>query len=68
MFLRIDKLPVELPASPEVDSIAAKNVQELVGGRFGEMCTLNELHVSVVRDARSRNHPALLCFDLRYRC
>ncbi len=40
MFLRIDKLPVELPASPKVDPIAAKNVQELLGGRFGEMSTL----------------------------
>lgn len=40
MFLRIDKLPVELPVSPEIDPIAAKNVQELLGGRFGEMSTL----------------------------
>jgi len=40
MFLRIDRLPVELPVSPEVDPIAAKNVQELLGGRFGEMSTL----------------------------
>ena len=40
MFLRIDKLPVELPASPDVDPVAAKNVQELLGGRFGEMSTL----------------------------
>jgi Mn-containing catalase len=40
MFLRIDKLPVELPASPDVDPIAARNVQELLGGRFGEMSTL----------------------------
>ena len=40
MFLRIDKLPVELPASPDVDAIAARNVQELLGGRFGEMSTL----------------------------
>ena len=40
MFLRIDKLPVELPASPEIDPVAAKNVQELLGGRFGEMSTL----------------------------
>ena len=40
MFLRIDKLPVELPMSPEVDPIAARNVQELLGGRFGEMSTL----------------------------
>jgi Mn-containing catalase len=40
MFLRIDRLPVELPASPEIDPVAAKNVQELLGGRFGEMSTL----------------------------
>lgn len=40
MFLRIDRLPVELPMSPEVDPVAAKNVQELLGGRFGEMSTL----------------------------
>jgi Mn-containing catalase len=40
MFLRIDRLPVELPASREVDPIAARNVQELLGGRFGEMSTL----------------------------
>ena len=40
MFLRIDKLPVELPQSPDIDPIAARNVQELLGGRFGEMSTL----------------------------
>ncbi len=40
MFLRIDKLPVELPMSPDIDPVAAKNVQELMGGRFGEMSTL----------------------------
>lgn len=40
MFLRIDKMPVGLPASPEVDPVAAKNVQELLGGHFGEMSTL----------------------------
>lgn len=40
MFLRIDRLPVELPVSPKVDPVAAKNVQELLGGRFGEMSTL----------------------------
>ncbi len=40
MFLRINKLPVQLPASPTVDPVAAINVQELLGGRFGEMSTL----------------------------
>lgn len=40
MYLRIDRLPVELPVSPKIDPIAARNVQELLGGRFGEMSTL----------------------------
>jgi len=40
MFLRIDRLPVELPVAPEIDPKAASNVQELLGGRFGEMSTL----------------------------
>ncbi|HWQ90625.1 MAG TPA: manganese catalase family protein [Clostridia bacterium] len=40
MFLRIDRLPVELPVSPKVDPVAARNVQELLGGRFGEMSTV----------------------------
>jgi manganese catalase len=58
MFLRIDKLPVELPASPEVDPIAAKNVQELVGGRFGEMCTLmNYTYQSFVMRGREAIRP-----------
>lgn len=40
MFLRIDRLQIEMPVSPEVDPEAANNVQELLGGRFGEMSTL----------------------------
>ena len=40
MILRIDRLPVELPQSPEIDPVAASQVQELLGGRFGEMSTL----------------------------
>jgi Mn-containing catalase len=40
MFLRIDKLQIELPQAPEADPRAAANVQELLGGRFGEMSTL----------------------------
>src|ERR687898_3061262 len=47
MFLRIDKLGVELPASTKYDPTAAAAVQELLGGRFGEMSTLNNyLHQS----------------------
>ena len=40
MFLRIDKLQVEMPAPTEPDPNAAAAVQELLGGRFGEMSTL----------------------------
>lgn len=41
MFLRIDKLPVEMPHPQEVDPESAAAVQELMGGRFGEMSTFN---------------------------
>jgi Mn-containing catalase len=40
MFLRIDRLQVELPMPEEPDPNAAAAVQELLGGRFGEMSTL----------------------------
>ena len=40
MILRLDRLPIELsePTSPSPNAAAA--VQELLGGRFGEMSTL----------------------------
>lgn len=58
MFLRIDKLPVELPASPEIDPVAAKNVQELLGGRFGEMSTLmNYTYQSFAMRGRDKIRP-----------
>lgn len=40
MYLRIDRLQIELPAAREPDPNAAAAVQELLGGRFGEMSTL----------------------------
>ena len=40
MYLRIDKLQVELPMAEQPDAEAAQAVQELMGGRFGEMSTL----------------------------
>ena len=40
MYLRIDKLQVELPQPEHPDPNAAAAVQELLGGRFGEMSTL----------------------------
>lgn len=41
MFLRIDKLPIELPSPKKIDPESASAVQELMGGRFGEMSTFN---------------------------
>ena len=40
MILRVDRLQVELPAPSSPDPAAAAHVQELLGGRFGEMSTL----------------------------
>lgn len=41
MFKRVDKLQIELPRPTNPDPEAATAVQELLGGRFGEMSTLN---------------------------
>jgi Mn-containing catalase len=40
MFLRIDKLQIELPRPEQADPESAGLVQELMGGKFGEMSTL----------------------------
>jgi Mn-containing catalase len=40
MILRVDRLPIELPEPKGPDANAAAAVQELMGGRFGEMSTL----------------------------
>jgi Mn-containing catalase len=40
VILRVDRLQVELPAPSDPDPGAAAHVQELLGGRFGEMSTL----------------------------
>ncbi|CAM3340891.1 manganese catalase family protein [Hydrogenibacillus schlegelii] len=40
MYLRIDRLQIELPRVTDPDPDAAAAVQELFGGRFGEMSTL----------------------------
>lgn len=40
MILRVDRLPIELPQPKGPDANAAATVQELMGGRFGEMSTL----------------------------
>ena len=40
MILRIDRLQTELPPPSDPDPDGAAAVQELMGGRFGEMSTL----------------------------
>lgn len=41
MFMRIDRLQTELPAPKKKDPNAAAALQELLGGKYGEMSTLN---------------------------
>src|ERR1041384_1942152 len=40
MFMRVDKLQAELPAPKQKDPNAAAALQELLGGKYGEMSTL----------------------------
>src|SRR6476469_10003290 len=40
MFMRIDKLQANLPAPKRADPNAAAALQELLGGKYGEMSTL----------------------------
>jgi Mn-containing catalase len=40
MILRLDRLPVDLPVPDSPNANAAAAVQELLGGKFGEMSTL----------------------------
>jgi Mn-containing catalase len=40
MFMRVNKLQIELPAPKKADPNAAAALQELLGGKYGEMSTL----------------------------
>ncbi|MQY46632.1 manganese catalase family protein [Rhizobiales bacterium RZME27] len=40
MFMRVDELQAELPAPKQADPNAAAALQELLGGKYGEMSTL----------------------------
>jgi len=40
MILRIDRIQTEMPPPSDPDPVGAARVQELMGGRFGEMSTL----------------------------
>lgn len=58
MFLRVDRLPVELPKPMSPDPNAASCVQELLGGRFGEMSTLmNYMYQSFNFRSREKLRP-----------
>lgn len=58
MFLRIDKLQIELEKPDKPDPDAAAAVQELLGGRFGEMSTLmNYMHQSVAFREKEKLRP-----------
>ncbi len=58
MFLRVDKLliPLQKPKNPDPNGAAA--VQELLGGKFGEMSTLNNyLHQSFAFKEKKKLKP-----------
>jgi Mn-containing catalase len=58
MFLRIDKLQIELPMPKKQDPASAASVQELLGGRFGEMSTLmNYMYQSFNFRSREKLRP-----------
>lgn len=42
MFLRADRLLAYIPAPKDADPNAALALQELLGGKYGEMSTLNK--------------------------
>jgi len=58
MFLRVDKLQVELPGPTKQDANAAAALQELLGGKYGEMSTLgNYLFQSFNFRSKSKLRP-----------
>ena len=58
MFLRIDRLQIDLPMPEEADPNAAAALQELLGGKYGEMSTLgNYLFQSFNFRSKSKLRP-----------
>jgi Mn-containing catalase len=58
MFLRIDKLLIQLDKPKNPDPNGAAAVQELLGGKFGEMSTLNNyLHQSFAFKEKGKLRP-----------
>ena len=60
MILRYDRIAMELPPPSDPDPDGARAVQELMGGRFGEMSTfLNYTFQSFNFRDRQRRGPSL---------
>jgi Mn-containing catalase len=58
MFMRVDKLQIELPPPARPDPNAAAALQELLGGKYGEMSTLgNYLFQSFNFRSKSKLRP-----------
>jgi Mn-containing catalase len=58
MFLRVDKLQIELPPPAKADPNAGAALQELLGGKYGEMSTLgNYLFQSFNFRSKSKLRP-----------
>jgi Mn-containing catalase len=58
MFMRVDKLQIELPAPKRQDPNAGAALQELLGGKYGEMSTLgNYLFQSFNFRSKSKLRP-----------
>lgn len=58
MFLRVDKLLIQLDKPKNPDPNGAAAVQELLGGKFGEMSTLNNyLHQSFAFKQKNKLRP-----------
>src|SRR5947209_5524033 len=58
MILRIDRLQTELPPPSDPDPVGASAVQELLGGKFGEMSTfMNYTYQSFNFRSRQKARP-----------
>ena len=60
MILRIDRLQTELPGPSTPDPDGAAAVQELMGGRFGEMSTFMNYTFQSFNFRWPAGRPALL--------
>lgn len=72
MISRFDKIAVDLPRPKNPSANDAAAVQELLGGKFGEMSTLmnytyQSFNFSIVQFSRSQKTASVLRFDFEHR-